>query len=356
MVGDDSELSDQALRGHRRAAKANLVYVNSFDKGYTRRRHGRGYTYLSTRGKTITSSRTRKRIEALAIPPAWEQVWICPRANGHIQAMGRDQAGRRQYIYHERWQAVSAAAKYDRLGLMARLLPRIRRRVRKDLNGTRLSKRRVVAAAVRLVDKAAMRVGNAVYTENHGTRGVTTLGPEHVDIDGLHVSLEFTGKSGRRREVGLRDPKLAKIIDRCEEIAGQFLFCYRTDEGDYAPIDSGDVNAYLERVTREPVTAKDFRTWAGSVNALAYLADTPSPATTAARKRRVTRAVDVTAKALGNTRSVCRRSYIHPALLAAAETGELDELLAKAESLRAEIPAAELTVDEVRFAALLPLL
>lgn len=346
--------SDRTLRGHRRAARANLVYVNDFDAGYTRRRRGRGFSYHNSRGRTITSARTRKRIEALAIPPAWEEVWVCPKTNGHIQARGRDEAGRWQYIYHARWQAVSAAAKYDRLQLMARVLPRVRRRVRKDLGGKQLTRRRVVAAAVRLIDKAAIRVGNAVYTESHGTRGVTTLGPEHVDVDDLRISLDFPGKSGRRRVVDLRDRKLARVIDHCEEIDGQFLFCYRDADGEYRPIDSADVNQYLEEIARDPVTAKDFRTWAGSVTALTFLADTPSPATVTARRRRVARAVDVTAEVLGNTRAVCRNSYIHPALLAAAETGELDQMLAATRELTPEQRIAELTVDECRFAALLP--
>lgn len=353
-MNDERRLSRQEQRGIRRAAKADLVYVNNFDKGYSRRRCGKGFSYLSTRGKTIRSDRTRKRIKALAIPPGWQDVWICPKSNGHIQAIGRDSAGRRQYIYHERWKTVSAALKYDRMSLMARVLPRIRRRVRTDLSRKRLSRRRVLATVVRLIDRVGIRVGSRVYTEAHGTRGVTTLGPEHVDVDGLTVSLSFPGKSGTQREIDIHDRKLAKVIDHCEEICGQFLFCYRDDEGRFRPVDSTDVNEYLNEVAKEPVTAKGFRTWSGSVSALAILAGEPLPARAATRRRRISAAVTETARMLGNTAAVCRRSYIHPAILAAAQSGELTALLDAVLPLRSRDRIDELTLDECLFAALLP--
>ena len=350
----DSEIpSSREQRGRRRAARARLRYVNDFDKGYSRRRCGKGFTFLSIHGKTIKSTRTRKRIQELAIPPSWQDVWICPRADGHIQAMGRDDAGRRQYIYHERWRTVSDVVKFDRLDLMIKVLPRVRRRVRRDLSQKTMSRELAVAAAVRLIDKAHMRVGNELYTERHGSRGVTTLRDEHVAIDGVAISLDYPGKSGRQREIDINDAKVARVIERCEDIDGQFLFCYRDDDGRYAPIDSTDVNEYLEQVAKCPITAKDFRTWAGTVTAFADLSSEALPRTVNARKKRVIRAVDETAKALGNTRSVARGGYIHPALLAAAETGELIELLDAAGTVP-EI--RELTRDECGFAALLPLL
>lgn len=350
---DTRHLSKREQRGFRRAARARLRYVNNFDKGYSRRRCGRGFTYLSTRGKTIRSSRTRKRIEALAIPPSWRDVWICPRADGHIQAVGRDEAGRRQYIYHERWRAVSRAVKFDRLGLMAEVLPRVRRRVRRDLSRKRLTRDRAVAAAVRLIDKAHMRVGSEIYTDAHGSRGVTTLRDEHVAIDGMTISLDYPAKSGRRREIDINDAKVARVIDRCEEIDGQFLFCYRDDDGCFVPIDSTDVNDYLASVARRPITAKDFRTWAGTTAAFADLTGEPLPESSGARRKRVIRAVTETARMLGNTKAVARASYIHPALLAAATSGELDDLLGAA----GDAPdIRELTRDECRLAALLPLL
>ncbi|NND59809.1 MAG: DNA topoisomerase IB [Gammaproteobacteria bacterium] len=352
MSANQENPGKQEQRGRRRAATARLVYVNEFDKGYRRRKHGRGFLYLSTRGKPLRSKQTLQRIKQLAIPPAWTEVWICPKTNGHIQARGRDQAGRRQYIYHPRWAAVSAAAKFDRLAVLAAVLPRIRRRVRRDLRGDKLTKKRVTAAAIRLIDKAGIRVGNEVYTRTHGTRGVTTLGPEHVEIEDMTVSLEFPGKSGKRRDIDLRDQKLASIIDRCEDIGGQFLFCYRDDDDGYQPLDSGDVNDYLLEVAREPITAKDFRTWAGSVHALKLLSAESPVVTERGRRKRVIAAVKATAELLGNTPAVCRNSYIHPALLAAAESGELDQLLHAARAHCKQV--AELTVDECRFAALLP--
>lgn len=350
---DAKTLSSREQRGHRRAARARLRYVNDFDRGYSRRRCGKGFTYLSIHGKTIKSKRTRKRIEALAIPPSWQDVWICPRTDGHIQAIGRDEAGRRQYIYHQRWRAVSASVKFDRLDLMVKVLPRVRRRVRRDLSQKTMTRDTAVAAAVRLIDKAHMRVGNELYTEKHGSRGVTTLRDENVTIDGVAISLDYPGKSGRQREIDINDAKVARVIERCEDIDGQFLFCYRDGDGGYAPIDSTDVNDYLEAVARHPITAKDFRTWAGTVTAFADLCSETLPATMSARKKRVIRAVDAAAATLGNTRSVARSGYIHPALLAAAQSGELGKLLDAAGPTQ-EI--RELTRDECGLAALLPLL
>lgn len=346
-------LSSREQRGLRRAARARLRYVNSFDKGYSRRRCGTGFSYLSTLGKTIRSTRTRKRIEALAIPPSWRDVWICPQPNGHIQAMGRDEAGRRQYIYHERWRAVSETVKFDRLTLMATVLPRIRRRVRRDLSRKKLSRDRAVAAAVRLIDKGRMRVGNEDYTETHGSHGVTTLRDEHVAIDGITISLDYPAKSGRQREIDINDAKVARVIQRCEEIDGQYLFCYRDDDGDFEPVDSSDINRYLAAVAKQPITAKDFRTWAGTVVALADLTSEALPASVGARRKRIARAVGAAAEALGNTKAVARASYIHPALLAAAKSGELEALL----DAVGDVPEIrELTQDEYRLTALLPLL
>lgn len=356
-MADEELAASLEQRGTRRARKAGLYYVNSFDRGMSRRRCGRGFTYLSSRGRTITSARTRKRIEALAIPPAWTDVWICPKPNGHIQATGRDEAGRKQYIYHPDWQAISAASKYDRLSLLARLLPRIRRRVRKELNRKRLARKRVLATVVRLIDRAHIRVGSRTYTEKHDSRGATTLTDEHVETDGLTISLEYPSKGGREREIEISDRKAAKVIRRCEEIDSQFLFCYRDTDGEHRPVDSTDVNAYLREVAKESVTAKDFRTWWGSVIALASLARGSAERRSAAeRKRAVQQAIAETADALGNTKAVCRDSYIHPAILAAGESGELAALIEKADAAAGGERLAELTNDETRFASILPLL
>lgn len=336
----------------RRAKKAGLYYVNDFDRGIQRRRCGRGFTYVGLTGKTITSGRTRERIESLVIPPAWEDVWICPKPNGHIQVRGKDEAGRTQYLYHEAWQAVSTTAKYDRLQMIAELLPRIRRRVRKDLNRKGLHRQRVLAAVVRLLDKAHLRVGNEQYVRERGSRGATTLASKHVDVDGFQVSLDFPGKSDQRQKLEFRDRKIAKVIRQCAELNGQFLFSYANDQGKPARIDSTHVNDYLHEIAGEHVTAKDFRTWWGSVAALEALQGLPIESTEKERKQKAREAVTVAAEQLGNTRAVCRNSYIHPGLLAAAENGELPKMIKKAAAASAE--EQELTQAENLLTALLP--
>ena len=349
-------MSKLEQRGRRRALKAELEYVNDFDSGIRRRRRGRGFSYHNARGQTIRSERTRSRIDSLAIPPAWTDVWISPSTRGHIQAMGRDEAGRRQYIYHPRWQAISAATKYDRMQLVAELLPRVRRRVRQDLNEKALTKKRVLAAVVRIIDKGSVRVGNQKYTEVHGSRGATTLAAEHVEVNGFHISLDFPGKSGKQREIAFSDAKTAEVISQCEEIDGQYLFCYEDDSGTYRSVESTDVNAYLKDITGQKLSAKDFRTWSASVIALSELVDEDPDLTPAQRKRRVNAAVERAAQALGNTRAVCRGSYIHPGILAAGESGELAGLVAAARQIAEERSTAELVAAERLFAALLPVL
>ena len=349
-------ISELEQRGRHRASEAELQYVNNFSNGLRRRRRGRGFSYYSANSKKPVTAQTRARIESLAIPPAWEDVWICANTKGHIQAVGRDEAGRRQYIYHPRWNAVSAATKYDRLQLMAELLPRIRRRVRQDLNRDTLTKEKVLAAVIRLIDKGKVRVGNQKYTQEHGSRGATTLGAEHVEVNGFKISLDFPGKSGKQREIEFSDSKTAEVISQCEEIEGQYLFCYHDDDGTERSIESTDVNAYLKDVSGHAITAKDFRTWSGSVIALNALLDLDDDLTPPQRKRAVNAAVEKASEALGNTKAVCRNSYIHPGILAAAESGDLAKLVAKARSHANGKPTAELIAGERLFKALLPML
>jgi DNA topoisomerase-1 len=348
-----AQLPNSTQHGKRRAKKVGLVYVNDFDSGLERRRNGKGFIYFSSRGARIKSTGTLRRIERLVIPPAWQNVWICSRPNGHIQARGRDEAGRLQYIYHAKWDAISCATKFDRMHLFAKLLPRIRRRVRSDLRGRALTKPRVVAAVVRLLDKTRIRVGNDRYAQERGSRGATTLTDDDVEVNHFVISLDFPGKSGKRREVQFSDAKTARVIRQCQELDGQYLFGYRDETGDFKRIDSADVNAYLRSISGELVSAKDFRTWWGSVTALAALANDYDASSKTARKRSVARAVAATSKELGNTKTVCQKSYIHPGILAAGQSGELSPLLAKAEKSRRKL-SAELTADEHRFARLLP--
>lgn len=338
--------------GKRRARKVRLVYVNDFEKGIRRERRGTSFRYLSSGGKAIQSERTLRRIDALAIPPAWKDVWIASQSNGHIQATGRDAAGRKQYIYHERWNAISCETKYDRMHLMAKLLPRIRRRVRRDLKRRELTQERVVAAVVRLIDKSHLRIGNEQYAEEHGTRGATTLTRDHVEVKRFKISLEFPGKSGQMRERELEDSYIAKVLRQCEGIRGQFLFCYLDEDDQPHRIESTHVNEYLYEITGESITAKDFRTWWGSVIALSELKSNEGAETSRQRKRAVAAAVAAAAEDLGNTKTVCRQCYIHPGILSAAEMGELATLISKAgKNGRTH---AELTVDESLLARLLP--
>jgi DNA topoisomerase I len=340
--------------GRRRARQAKLHYVRDFSNAWSRRRCGRGFVYLDARGRRLTGVRTLQRIASLAIPPAWEDVRICPSPSGHLQVIGRDAKGRQQYLYHEDWHAISAATKFDRLELIGRLLPRIRRRVRRDLGGRELSRDRVVAAIIRLIDKAHLRVGNIAYAEDNESHGATTLKAEHVEIDELSISLDFPGKGGKQIEVRLGDAKVAAVIEQCEEIEGQFLFCYRGENGATCAVSSSDVNAYLKGVTEENLTAKDFRTWAGSVLALRHLKahlDAGGEAT----RRALLHAIGLTSEALGHTKAVCRQSYIHPGLLAAFNDGRLAGLLDDCGRGDSAVPA-ELTRDEGLLLEILPAL
>lgn len=336
----------------RRAARAGLVYVNDFDAGISRQRCGRGFTYKSSSGRTISSKRTRQRIESLVIPPAWEDVWICSLSNGHIQARGVDEDGRTQYIYHEKWNAISQATKFDRMQLFSELLPRIRRRVRKDIKHRSLNRERVLACVVRILDKAKIRIGSQRYARKRGSRGATTLQSDHVEVSGPLVTLDFPGKSGKRQQVEFNDRKVANVIRRCDVIDGQFLFLYLDGEGNESSVTSSDVNDYLQEIADQRVTAKDFRTWWGSVTALAELADMDGQLPKTRRKKRTVAAVKAAADVLGNTPAVCRKSYIHPAILAAAETGELPQLVTRAQ--RSGKSNREWTVDETLLARLLP--
>jgi DNA topoisomerase I len=342
-------------RHSRRARRAGLRYVDANEPGIRRRRCGSGFSYITASGRTLRSERQRARVAALAIPPAWQDVWICPRGDGHIQAMGRDAEGRLQYIYHERWQAVSAATKYHRMHLMAQLLPRIRRRVRRDLGGDDLTRERVLAAVVRLLDRAHLRVGNQSYARLHGSRGATTLTPDHVAVDRFRILLTFPGKSGREQEIEFHDRKTAAVVRACSEIDGQFLFCYRNGDGRLQTIDSTKVNEYLRDAGGEAISAKDFRTWWGSVLALAELVEQDDrPLSTAQRRRAIAAAIRSTAEALGNTPAVCPNSYVHPGILTTFAAGRLTDLARKSETAADDGPLVELTNDEMRFARLLP--
>jgi DNA topoisomerase-1 len=308
------------------AAAAGLRYVNPGEPGIRRRRTGRGFTYLNSTGARVSSERVLARIKSLAIPPAWTQVWICPSPHGHIQATGRDKKGRKQYIYHPRWREVRDATKYERMIAFGEALPRIRRRVKQDLSLRGLPREKVLAAVVSLLDETHIRVGNSEYARRNRSYGLTTLRDQHVDIRGSQLEFHFVGKSGKEHDVVVQDQRLARIVKQCRDIPGQHLFQYLDENGERQSIHSDDVNDYLRRITGQDFTAKDFRTWGGTVLALRELRRRGMAETRTKAEKQVREAIKITAEALGNTPAVCRRSYIHPAVLTFYLNGQLGQL------------------------------
>ena len=313
------------------AEAAGLTYVNDEDPGIRRRRSGVSFRYVAPDGKTVRDAATLDRIRKLAIPPAYEDVWICPDPNGHIQATGRDARGRKQYRYHERWRSVRDETKYARMAAFGRALPQIRARVDADLRRHGLPKDKVTAAVVRLLELTFMRVGNDEYAKSNKHFGLTTLRDRHARFHGAELEFVFKGKSGVEHRTSVHDRRLARIVKSCQDIPGQRLFQYYDAEGHRHPIGSSDVNAYLREITGEDFTAKDFRTWAGTIAAAKALAMQPPPANEREAKHAVTVCVKATAGLLGNTPAVCRSAYIHPEVLKAFADGRLPAHFAQAE-------------------------
>jgi DNA topoisomerase-1 len=311
-----------------KAAKAaGLRYVTDAMPGISRGRAGKGFSYRDAHGDPITAPNELARIRALAIPPAWTGVWICPDPRGHLQATGRDARGRKQYRYHNEWRAIRDAHKFDRILIFARALPQIRARVDADLRRHGLPREKVLATVVRLLETTMIRVGNAEYARENRSFGLTTIRHRHVEVNGSTIAFEFRGKAGKLHKVSTRDRRLARIVRACHELPGQELFQYIDDKGAWHDVDSADVNEYLQEITGEPFTAKDFRTWAGTVLASLALSEFENFDTKAAAKRNVTRAIEDVANHLGNTVAVCRKSYIHPAILDSYLDGSLLEFL-----------------------------
>jgi DNA topoisomerase-1 len=305
------------------AEAAGLTYVGDDEPGIRRVRRGRGFSYVRDDG-TLVRGEQRSRIEALAIPPAWTEVWICEDPTGHVQATGIDDAGRKQYRYHPHWRAVRDATKFHRMEAFAAALPRIRAAVDRDLRRRTMSRERVLALVVALLDETLIRIGSREPGDEGGAIGLTTMACEHVDVHGTRVSFSFPGKSGQDQELELRHPRLARQLLRCEEIPGQRLFAWQ-DDGEWRPIDSGDVNAYLREIAGDDLTAKDFRTWGGTVVAAETLRALGPPTGQRDADQKVLAAVDAAAEALGNTRAVCRASYLDPRVPKAFRFGHFDE-------------------------------
>jgi len=303
------------------AKVAGLTYVTEGRPGLGRRRAGKSFIYTDTEGRRVRDTATLARVRALAIPPAWRDVWICASAHGHIQAVGRDARGRKQYRYHPRWREVRDETKYARMLAFAAALPAIRARVRADLARSALPREKVLATVVKLLETTLIRVGNAEYARANGSFGLTTLRARHVSVRGASLRFEFCGKGGKSHAVDVRDPRLARVVKRCQDLPGQELFQYIDDEGQRQRIDSDDVNRYLREIAGEEFTAKDFRTWSGTVLAALALDEVRRFASPREARRNITRAIESVARRLGNTPAISRRCYVHPAVLEAYADG-----------------------------------
>jgi len=292
-----------------------LVYVSNDEPGFRRERRRAKFEYFDARGAPIRDDRILARIRQLAIPPAYTDVWICRRANGHLQATGRDARGRKQYRYHPRWRQLRDRAKYDRLLAFSEHLPELRRRVADDLRLPGVPRAKVLATVVRLLETSLIRVGNDEYARTNGSFGLTTLKNDHVRVRGAHLQFRFRGKSRKVHDVHVDDARLARIVRRCQELPGQALFQFVNDAGEVESIDSSDVNAYIRGRDGTDFSAKDFRTWAGTLLTARLLAELGNAPSAHLAKARIARALERVAARLGNTPTICRKSYVHPAIL-----------------------------------------
>jgi DNA topoisomerase-1 len=305
------------------AKEAGLRYVTDRQPGIARKRSGKSFRYVDANGKPVRDAAVLARIKSLVIPPAWNDVWICPSANGHLQATGRDARGRKQSRYHPRWREVRDETKYERMLVFGAALPRIREQVDEHLGQPGLPRTKVLATIVRLMETTSIRVGNEEYARENKSYGLTTMRNHHVRVKGSTITFSFAGKSGIRHNIDHQDRRLARIVARCQDIPGHELFQYLDDEGERHSIDSSDVNAYLREISGEDFTAKDFRTWAGTVTACRLLRELEPFSSETQAKKNVVGVIKNVAAQLGNTPSVCRKCYVHPAVLSTYMDGSL---------------------------------
>lgn len=313
------------------AKAAGLRYVSDLMPGIRRKKSGDSFTYEDAEGNPVTDEETLERIKKLVIPPAWTDVWICPSKMGHLQATGRDARKRKQYRYHERWRQVRDAVKYDRMLAFAEALPRIRERTDRDLELPGMPREKVLATVVRLLEETRIRVGNEEYAKENGSFGLTTLRNRHVNVVGSEVRFKFKGKSGKHHDVHLQDRRLARIVKRFLDLPGQELFQYVDEDGEKHAVESSDVNEYIGEITGEDFTAKDFRTWAGTILAARFFREAEVTPQTQGAKKELVRAIARVAEELGNTPAVCKKCYIHPAVIAAYLAGGLKPIEQKDE-------------------------
>src|SRR5882672_5631684 len=309
------------------ARAVGLRYVSDELPGIRRRKSGSGFCYVDAQRKIIHDREELARIKSLAIPPAWMDVWICPDRNGHMQATGRDARRRKQHRYHPRWREVRDETKYTRMIGFARALPGIRRHVQKDLKLAGLPRNKVLATVVRLLEVSLIRVGNDEYARDNDSFGLTTMRNRHVDVSGSTLRFHFRGKSGKSHEVDIRDRRLARIVKSCQDLPGQELFQYIDEQGQRQDVKSGDVNDYLREISDKDFTAKDFRTWAGTVLSAMALREFEKFDSEAQAKKNIVQAIESVAERLGNTTAVCRKCYVHPDVISSYLDGTLVETL-----------------------------
>ncbi len=341
--------TDRNLEHRKAATRAGLSYVTDGVAGIRRQRAGKGWTYFAPNGTRIRNSGVRKRLDSLAIPPAWTDVWTCPNPDGHIQATARDARGRKQYRYHASYREARDRSKFRRMLEFSEALPRLRERMEKDLRSSELDRNQLLATLVRLLDKTLIRVGNDEYARENQSFGLTTLRRRHVRVQGATLRFTFRGKSGVEHEISFIDRRLARIVQRCQDLPGQEMFQYRDGFGRRQAVTSDDVNAYLREISGRDVTAKDFRTWGGTMLAALELR-TIGPATSRREAdRNILRALDAVAERLGNTRTVCRQYYVHPEILVAYHLGLTVPVPRTARARRKKLERAEAALrrDEV---------
>ncbi|MDO8413252.1 MAG: DNA topoisomerase IB [Gallionellaceae bacterium] len=315
-------MSSSKQHEHRKeATRAGLRYVTDGVVGISRRRSGKGWSYYDTNGALISERLARKRLNSLAIPPAWNDVWICPDPDGHIQVTARDARGRKQYLYHPSYREARDQSKFRRMLEFSEILPALRQRVERDLRAGELTRRQLLATVVRLLDRTLIRVGNDEYARENKSYGLTTMRKKHVRVQGTLLRFSFRGKSGVEHCISLNDRRLARIVQRCQDLPGQEMFQYLDTFGQRKPIFSDDVNEYLRVVSGRDITAKDFRTWGGTMVAAVELRAMGPATSRSEADRNIVRALDAVAERLGNTRAMCRKYYVHPALLSAYHLG-----------------------------------
>ncbi|MDN5287812.1 MAG: topoisomerase [Mucilaginibacter sp.] len=327
------------------AKAVGLRYVSDSSPGYTRKRSGKGWSFYNTDGELVKDKELITRFNKLVIPPAYTNVWISPYENGHLQFTGTDAAGRKQYRYHAGWNEIRNQSKYYRLQTFASYLPAIREQVDRDLNRNNLDHEKVVALAVRLMELTGIRVGNEAYKKLYGSFGLTTLQNRHIKIEGSSIRFEFKGKKGVFHKVSLQSKKLARLVKQCRDIPGKELFQYYNADGTRCSIGSGDINDYLKAITDEDFTAKDFRTWSGSVSALYAFKEAGEFANVTECRKKIVGVLDEVAISLGNTRTVCKKYYVHPSVIKSYEDGTLFKYISQLDEDK-DIKAAELNQVE----------